>query len=157
MKNERGIALLEFTYTAPILFLFIFAIVDLGRALNFYMHLTRLSYEGARYASALAGLEAGDCTTSLLTVNCPGRPLHALIAERVQPLTSDGPVRAETVQIHSALYSAANPFPNIAITGQDEVVEVEVRAQFEPLIPVFSFLTSMRARTAGPHARVGGS
>jgi hypothetical protein len=154
MTDQRGVALLEFSLVAPILVIFVVSIVDLGRALNFYMYLTRLSYEGTRYASAITGLETGECITPLHSVSCPGRPLHALVAARLQPLTTDGPVQPEAVLLRTTLFNSTYPFPGL--TGQDEVVEVIVRAQFEPIFPTLFFLRNMSARTVGPHARVGG-
>lgn len=53
-REERGAALLEFALVLPVLVLFIFGIVEFGRAYNARIELTSAVREGAR-AGALGG------------------------------------------------------------------------------------------------------
>jgi Flp pilus assembly protein TadG len=50
-SDESGVALVEFALIAPVLFLVLFAILDFGRALNYWQDATHLTAEGARYAA----------------------------------------------------------------------------------------------------------
>ena len=81
--SERGVAMLEFTLVAPFLAMMIVATYDLGSALNQYLALTRVAYEGARYAATLPGLEV-KATTSV----DPDAPNHNLVRDRVNYLLS---------------------------------------------------------------------
>lgn len=59
LKGESGVALLEGAIVLPFLLTMLFATFDLGAALNQYLLLNRLVYEGTRYAATLPGLETG--------------------------------------------------------------------------------------------------
>jgi Flp pilus assembly protein TadG len=50
-RDERGTALVEFALIAPLLFLLLFAILDFGRALDYYNQVTQLAGQGARAAA----------------------------------------------------------------------------------------------------------
>lgn len=58
-EGSRGSVVLEFTVVAPFIVFLILATVDVGNALDRYLTLTRISYEGARFGAAIAALEAG--------------------------------------------------------------------------------------------------
>jgi Flp pilus assembly protein TadG len=51
VKDDRGVALVEFALVAPVLFLLIFAIVDFGRVMNYWIDSTHLTNQGARWAA----------------------------------------------------------------------------------------------------------
>jgi Flp pilus assembly protein TadG len=82
-RDERGAAVLEFAIVLPLLVLFVFGIVEFGRAYSARIELTAAVREGAR-AAALGG----DATTStknaatglkstaitVTTVACPANP-----------------------------------------------------------------------------------
>lgn len=59
LKEDSGVALLEGAIVLPFLLTMLFATFDLGAALNQYLLLNRLVYEGTRYAATLPGLETG--------------------------------------------------------------------------------------------------
>src|SRR5215212_9446027 len=66
LREDRGVALVEFALVAPILFVLLFAMVDFGRALNYWIDATHLANEGARYAAVnrcpdAAGPATGTC------------------------------------------------------------------------------------------------
>jgi Flp pilus assembly protein TadG len=50
-KSERGVALVEFAFVAPILFLVLLGMLDFGRAMNNWNDVTQLANEGARLAA----------------------------------------------------------------------------------------------------------
>jgi Flp pilus assembly protein TadG len=74
---ERGTALVEFALIAPILFLFLFGIIEFGRALNYYNDLTQLAGQGARAAivsrnpdGTAVGTANADCAANNQTIQC---------------------------------------------------------------------------------------
>jgi Flp pilus assembly protein TadG len=50
-RSESGASMVEFAIILPILFLFLFGIIDFGRALFQYNNLTNAAREGARFAA----------------------------------------------------------------------------------------------------------
>lgn len=56
-KNERGVALIEFTIIAPILILLVLGIVEFGWMFNGWITITGAAREGARIASVLRVFE----------------------------------------------------------------------------------------------------
>ena len=77
LGSERGTALVEFALIAPILFLFLFGIIEFGRALNYYNDLTQLAGQGARAAivtrnpdGTAVGTANADCAANNLTIQC---------------------------------------------------------------------------------------
>ena len=50
LREEHGVALVEFTLVAPLLMLLLFAMVDFGRAFNYWIDETHLANTGARMA-----------------------------------------------------------------------------------------------------------
>jgi Flp pilus assembly pilin Flp len=51
LKGESGVAIVEFALILPLLMLIIVAILDFGRALNYWADTTHLASEGARLAA----------------------------------------------------------------------------------------------------------
>jgi Flp pilus assembly pilin Flp len=63
-RDEHGAALVEFALVAPILFLVLMAILDFGRALNYWIDATHLASEGSRFAvvnRCPSGTPGGTC------------------------------------------------------------------------------------------------
>lgn len=60
--DEKGTTFIECAIVLPFLAFMVVATYDLGGALNQYLSLTRVVYEGARYAATLPGLELGEYT-----------------------------------------------------------------------------------------------
>ncbi|MCL1127310.1 TadE/TadG family type IV pilus assembly protein [Shewanella surugensis] len=54
LRQQTGVAIIEFTIMLPILLLMIFATAELGRALYQYSHLTRIVRDAGRYLSTKA-------------------------------------------------------------------------------------------------------
>jgi Flp pilus assembly protein TadG len=51
INDERGQALVEFALVLPLLILLLFALLDFGKAYNYWNDATHLTGEGARYAA----------------------------------------------------------------------------------------------------------
>ena len=86
LKNEKGATLIESAIVLPFLMMMVVATYDLGGALNQYLILNRIVYEGTRYAATLPGLKLGS-----YTAQSADSEKHAEIRDRIQSLinTSD--------------------------------------------------------------------
>src|SRR5437588_12608003 len=51
LRQEDGTSLVEFALVLPLLLLLLFAIVDFGKAINYWLDETHLANEGARWAA----------------------------------------------------------------------------------------------------------
>jgi Flp pilus assembly pilin Flp len=51
LRDERGTAVVEFALVLPLLALFLFGVLDFGRAYNYWIDQTHLASEAARYAA----------------------------------------------------------------------------------------------------------
>jgi TadE-like protein len=51
LREETGVALVEFALVLPVLALILFGALDLGKAYNYWIDETHLAHEGARYAA----------------------------------------------------------------------------------------------------------
>jgi TadE-like protein len=81
--DERGQALVEFVLLLPVFLLITFGIIEFGKGFNYWIDLTQLSNEGARYAAVnrWPGCPAGDDPLNGNPNPCPD-PLKQYIAER---------------------------------------------------------------------------
>lgn len=61
LRGESGQSLVEFAFAVPLLLLVVLALVDFGRAVNYWLDATHVASEGARLA-AVNGSRF-DCTT----------------------------------------------------------------------------------------------
>lgn len=69
-SKEQGVALIEFAISIPVVLVMIMAVIETGRALNQYMILTQIAYEGARIGAQLAGMSPA-CFESDEVTNLP--------------------------------------------------------------------------------------
>jgi hypothetical protein len=62
LRGERGQALVEFVLILPVFLLLVFGMVEFGKAFNYWIDMTHLANEGARYAAVnrWPGCAAGD-------------------------------------------------------------------------------------------------
>jgi uncharacterized protein (UPF0333 family) len=119
-RSERGQTLIEFALLAPIIFLFIFAIVDFGIAMDRRIVLQHAVREGARYAAV-----NGD--NSLASVK-------QRTVDQAQGIISTGDVRIT--------YTDMNNPPNGIATDVGDSVDVQVCFTYDPSIirPILSGL-----------------
>jgi len=83
-KEENGVAMVEFALILPLMLLLIISTFDLGNAINQYMALSRIAYEGTRYAATIPGLEQTTAGAGGSSVN------HDKVKVRVQALLASG-------------------------------------------------------------------
>jgi Flp pilus assembly protein TadG len=121
---QRGGTLVEAAVTLPVLFLFLFAILEFGRASNLYHVATNAAREGARYAvtpspgtSTLpsAGQVQSDVAIFLGAANATG----ATVSVVPTTVTVNGIVTDETVVTVAVPYTFLFfPFGTITMSGQ---------------------------------------
>ena len=58
-SRERGSTMLEFAALLPVVMTILVSVIEIGNAVNQYLQISRISYEGARFGAAIAGLETG--------------------------------------------------------------------------------------------------
>lgn len=72
VKDERGIAMVEFALVLPLLMLVLVGIFEFGRAFNYWIDATHLANEGARWAAvnrAPTPPSPGPCSAGVTNAN----------------------------------------------------------------------------------------
>lgn len=117
-QRSRGGTLLEAAFTLLVFFIFLFAILEFGRAYNVYQTLTNAAREGARYAVA-------PCPTLSTTAECsfgPGVvPDEAAIQTKVQAFLTSANITGANVTVaqHVAgtINGLATEFTDVSVTA----------------------------------------
>jgi Flp pilus assembly protein TadG len=115
-RRERGSALVEFAAVFTVLFMFLFAIMDLSRALYAYHFVADAAREGTRYAM----VRGSTCTS--WTTACPAA------ASDIQTYLKNVPAG-----INPASLTATTTWTPDNTPGS--VVQVEVQYNFKPIFP----------------------
>jgi hypothetical protein len=120
--TERGVSTVEFVVILPFIVLFFFGLFEIGRALNTYNLMTQVTREGARYASKLHGLSAGEHNSTACGASCGG---HQKVFNRVKKLVRDQRLEAslgnaDALTIISDYDTANDGEIHIAISGNYE-------------------------------------
>lgn len=84
---RRGAAVVELAFTAPILFLLVFGMIDVGRAVMVQNLLTNAARDGAR-AAALDGANASEIEESIVEYLAASSVPGATVTISPNPLTS---------------------------------------------------------------------
>lgn len=148
-KNEAGQAIFELSIILPLLTLMIISTVDVGRALTQYLTLTRITYEGARYAASLPGLEENDSNSG--GFKAPSgftEPNQVNLHSRISKLLDDNEFRQSGI-IVSTEYSGkeANEAPHELLTNS---IRVSITVPFDAYFGAFKGL-SLNATSSGPY------
>lgn len=118
--RSRGGTLLEAALTLLIFFIFLFAILEFGRAYNVYETLTNAAREGARFAVA-------PCPSLSSTAECsfgPGVvPDQSAITARVQTFLDSAHVTGATINVDQNVAGNVNGLPT-------EFTDVSVTAPY---------------------------
>jgi Flp pilus assembly protein TadG len=85
LRQERGVALVEFALVAPVLFLVLFGLLDFGKAINYWNTETQMAAQAARIAAV-----NGDNT---YTGACVGGGTKATLTDYIQCQSSTGELR----------------------------------------------------------------
>lgn len=130
-RHDGGQALAEFALVLPIVFLIIFGIVDLSRAMESYVAIQEAARSAARYA--VTGRTDCSGVSTQTRMNC--------ITHEVAVLTASlNNASSITTSVESWAYPtyADPPTPNSAGNQCDDV-QVTVRYNYRPMTPVFSW------------------
>jgi len=124
--RQHGAVLVESALTIGVLFLLLFAIMDLGRAYNMYQVLTDAAREGARYSVA------PDPSASYAVPSAPQ------IQSEVQRFMAADHIHGSTVSVF-CVYASGPPSPNLAIcpTGAAQVADPTLQTDVN-LNPVYT-------------------
>lgn len=141
LQDQRGQSMLELAVVLPTLLFLVMCVVETGRAMNQYLQLSHIVYEGARYGASLAGLEPGENGGEAGT-----NQMHDRVRSRVRSLLDysefpeEGPVI--TSRYHDVNASGGGVAPNS--------VTVSVELAFQPLFPILQGL-AIRAEATAPY------
>lgn len=147
MNRQDGNAFTELAIVLPLLLLLIMGTVDLGRILNEYLTITRIAYEGTRYAASVAELEPGQFTVAASTPQS-----HQAVRERIGTLLErhDMSPTSSGITISTALYDK-DAFAHPTIAGYDKVVHVRISVPFNSWFPLLDFMDEVSAEASGPY------
>lgn len=115
-RRERGSALVEFAAVFTVLFTFLFAIMDLSRALYTYHFVADAAREGTRYAM----VRGSTCTS--WTTACPAA------ASDIQTYLKNVPAGINPASLTATTTWTPNNSPG-------SVVQVQVQYSFQPIFP----------------------
>lgn len=153
--QERGSIVLEFAATIPLIVGTFLTMLDLGFCLNQYLKVSRIAYEGARYASSIAGLNEGICLSDNTSNSCVSDRTNqqGKVHTRVMTLLQDNnlPSDLNEVSIRTEFWMDApqvgseqesHPYPRI--------IWVRVSVPYHPIFPMYPHL-NMRVTRSGPY------
>lgn len=125
--GHRGLAIVEFAITMPLVLLLLAATADLGRALYQYTALNKAVQDGARYLS-----EKGYLVANSIVVDSTDLTLAKSVTVFGTPTGSTTPV----------LPGFAVGNVTTSIVAGTQFVRVQAAYQFAPLFTAFAFLGS---------------
>ena len=141
-RSESGAAMVEFAIVALILFSFVFAIIDFGRALFLYNNLTNAAREGARFGATQFG-PGGPCATAQAEIiartasrivefnNGAAANPAQYVTVSCLPLVSGIPSRI-TVSINNYPFDAITPLPQLqSLTLGTAAIPISSVVRFE--------------------------
>lgn len=145
-RSESGASMVEFALIAPILFMFLFGIIDFGRALFQYNNLTNAAREGARFAATRfpdpcqpADLYSVDSLTATKIVEFNNNPKVVAVADTIVQVAcvfdASGEVSRITVSIRGYPFQAITPLPFLdELTLGSTGVPISTSVRFEGAI-----------------------
>ncbi|MCB0325453.1 MAG: pilus assembly protein [Bdellovibrionales bacterium] len=141
-ENERGNAMIEMAICLPFILIILMASVDLGRALNEYLTITRVVYEATRFGASVSQLEAGAFES-----NSTAPAGHQAIRNRVALLLDRYGIPQEQVtRLRTELVN----------TGTQLEVKVEIDWAFDAIFAQFDFMDALgSAEATGPYLYLG--
>jgi len=146
-RSESGASMVEFALIAPILFMFLFGIIDFGRALFQYNNLTNAAREGARFAATRlpdpcdpADKYSIDSLTATKIVEFNNNPKVVAVADTIVTVEcipgTAGTVSRVTVSIKGYPFQALTPLPFLdGLTLGSAGVPIRSTIRFEGAAP----------------------
>jgi Flp pilus assembly protein TadG len=132
LRDTQAAALLEFAIVVPLLFAFVFGIVDFGRYFFLYNNLSNAAREGARLAAVSPMSTAADITTTTAAVVSAvrGRINDKNSATANVQLVTVGTSPAQTVKVSITAYPFARAIPGL-VPATLPTVRAEFRYEFQ--------------------------
>ncbi len=150
IASERGNSIIEFLLCFPFVFVVFVSTVDLGRALNTYFTITRVVYEGARFAGQVGGLEVAAITSASTAVGNPG---HQRVRSRVDILLQKYGMDPGVIGVQDPNYLYTE---RLQPAGDRDQVRVRLRIPFQPIFPLLQgFLGILGTEATGPYLFMG--
>ena len=117
--------MLEFAALLPVVVTILISVVEIGNAVNQYLQISRISYEGARFGAAIAGLETGSFATADTSQN--SSRLQFTLQSRVRTLLTDYGYDTAQANIVTERADAVGP-------GSFDAVSVRVAIPVRPIL-----------------------
>jgi Flp pilus assembly protein TadG len=141
-REDSGASMVEFAIIAPILFTFLFGIIDFGRALFQYNNLTNAARIGARFAATRlpdpcdpVDRSSIDSLTAAKIAEFNGNPAVVNVADdivTVECIPGPGGVSRVTVSINNYPFQALTPIPYLDdLTLGNDAVPISSTVRFE--------------------------
>jgi len=120
LSRQRGASLLEMTLVLPVFLMFSFWMIEVGRALDMYLSLNRVAYEGARAANRVSPLysssgqlspEMDEIMQKLFAGNLGSVPAGARWSLTSSTLTGNG-----TSETYAVTVRVVVPFRPVVMT-----------------------------------------
>jgi len=145
IHEQRGVALVEFALIAPLLFVVLFALIDFGKAINYWNDQTQLAAQGARIAAvngsnALA--PAGVCLDTTTTKSTLADYIQCQADTRELLSGKTTPSGATAAEVCISLPDTS------AVIGQPIRVVVKSHYTWIPLLPLPASLKTVTIQGA---------
>ena len=149
--QERGTALVETVIIIPTIFLMIFAVIDIGRALHMYLGLTRVVYESVRIGGTLSQLKVAPVkddswiTRAVTDERLCGKGTCANLSDEILYMTAINRISSLLQNTYGPDPSAETLEPRLRSIFQWQsdlvnrvelypLIRVSITGQFKPLI-----------------------
>lgn len=149
--NESGTALSELAIALPFVVMLICGVINFGMVLERFLVLNQVCYEGVRYAASLPELEVTNSPVG----PAQGYAGHDLVINRIRSLYKSNLMGNLTNEsslsltdqnrlISTIIRSKLSDTENVDLGSgssmtRNQVVEVVVTEDYEPVIPIFPF------------------
>ena len=131
-NQEHGAVLIETALVVPLLVLLLLSVFDIGLMLCKHMEISRITYEGARYAASLPGFDQNSTDNSAFEFK---------VNQHMQKLYSLYGFSAEESQVDM----------NYTKVGKVSHIQVAFSTAYSPLTPLFSAITQLRSQANTPY------
>ena len=142
-KDEGGAALIEFGIVLPLVLMLVFAATDLGLAIDRYLSLTRVVYEGVRYGASLPGLEVGVFTPDMFEGEGIGSSMQGRLRNRIATLLEKHGFTPQDATVTTIFVQDGGGNP-------DDIVAVSIQVNLDPYFPLYDSL-SINVDASGPY------
>lgn len=131
-KQEDGAVLIETAVVVPLLIVLLLSVFDIGTMLCKHMEISRIAYEGARYAASLPGFDQRLANNSSFEYK---------VREHMKQLYNIYGLKAEDSLVEMN-YQTVSGVSHISIAFSTE---------YSALTPLFSSITQLRSQAKTPY------